>query len=101
MNLRDLIHSIRNKFSPPEQLSEEAVLGFLRLLEEDTEKEEITCDEFYHKLDQYVELEVGHKDAAHLMPLIREHLDLCPGCCEEYEILLHVVEETDENKTTG
>jgi hypothetical protein len=34
------------------------------------------------------------------MPLIREHLDICSECCEEYEALLHVLEKTskDENK---
>jgi hypothetical protein len=97
MNLRELIRTVRNKVSPPEQLSDDAVLGFLRLLEEE-EKEEITCDELYDKLDEYVEREVGVHDAARIMPLIREHLDVCPGCCEEYEALLHVVEETEEKK---
>jgi predicted anti-sigma-YlaC factor YlaD len=33
------------------------------------------------------------------MPLIREHLDNCSECCEEYEALLDVVEKTDENQS--
>lgn len=97
MNLRDLIHSVRKKVSPPEHLTDQAVLGFLRLLE-DEDKEEISCDELYGKLDEYVEREVDVHDAARIMPLIREHLDVCPGCCEEYEALLHVIEETEERK---
>jgi len=96
MNLRELVQSFRNKFAPPEQLSNEAVLGFLRLLES-AEKEEITCDELYIKLDEYVEREVDKKDAAQLMPVVREHLDLCLECCEEYEALLDVLEKTSEN----
>ena len=37
-----------------------------------------------------------------LMPLIREHLDLCPECCEEYEALLDVLEKTSKkSKMTG
>jgi len=95
MNLRELIQRIKNSFSPQEQLPNEAVLGFLRLLEE-TQDEEMSCDEIYEKLDEYVEQEVNKKDAARLMPLIREHLDLCPDCCEEYEVLLDVIEKTDE-----
>ena len=79
MNLRELIQKIRKslKPSPQEQLSNEAVLGFLRVLETETvDHEEITCDELYEKLDQYVEREVDKKDAARLMPLMREHLDV-------------------------
>jgi len=100
MNLRDLIQKIRNGITPQEQVSNEMVLGFLRVLET-VDDEEITCDELYEKLDKYVELEVGKKDAARIMPLMREHLDICPECCEEYETLLHVVATTIEIKNDG
>ena len=100
MKLREFIQNIRNKVSPPEPLSNAAVLGFLRTLEK-LEKEEISCKELYVKLDEYVEREVDKKDAARLMPLMREHLDICPDCCEEYEALLHVIQETEENKNDG
>lgn len=99
MNLRVLIQKIRNKVSPPQPLSNETVLGFLRVLEA-VEKEDINCDELYRKLDEYVEREVDQKDAAHIMPLMREHLDVCQDCCEEYETLLHVVKAAEDNKTT-
>lgn len=105
MNLRDLIQKVRNSISPQgrlpqEQLSNEAVLGFLRVLET-VDTEEISCDELYGKLDQYVELEVDKKDAAHIMPLMRDHLDVCPECCEEYETLLRVVEEIETKQNDG
>jgi hypothetical protein len=32
-----------------------------------------------------------------LMPLLREHLDLCSDCCEEYEALMTVLEETSHH----
>jgi hypothetical protein len=48
-------------------------------------------------LDEYVELKIKKEDAARIMPLIREHLDLCPECCEEYEALLDVVEKSGQN----
>ena len=99
MKLRDIIQKVRNGISPQEQLSNEAVLGFLRVLE-NVDKEEITCDELYTKLDQYVDRQVDKKDAARIMPLMREHLNICPECCEEYEALLHVIELT-ENKNDG
>ena len=93
MNIRTIIIKIQRLLNPPEPISNETVLGFLRVLE-NAEKEEITCDELYEKLDLYVDREVDKKDAAELMPLIREHLDLCPECCEEYEALLDVLEKT-------
>ncbi len=95
MSIRTFIIKIKNLLNPPEPISNDAVLGFLRVLES-AEKEEISCEELFEKLDQYVEREVDKKDAAKLMPVIREHLDLCPGCCEEYEALLDVVEKTAE-----
>lgn len=97
MNLRELIQRARNKLTPHEELSNEAVVGFLRVLE-DVRKEELSCAEIYSKLDEYVECEIGCKDAAHIMPLIREHLDICQECCDEYEALLDVVEKMDEKQ---
>ena len=79
----------------PEELTNETVLAFLRLLD-DAEKENISCNELFVKLDQYVQREVEQKDAAHLMPIVRDHLDLCPECCEEYEALLDVLNKTAE-----
>ena len=92
MNIRNLIRRIRNSLHLQKELPNEAVLGFLRVLE-DVREEEISCDEIYLKLDEYVEREVSKKDAAQLMPLIREHLDVCPECGEEYEALLNVLNE--------
>ena len=95
MNIRELIQRARNRIMPHEELTNEAVLGFLRVLE-DIRKDELSCDEIYNKLDEYVECEIDSKDASHIMPLIREHLDICHECCEEYEILLDVIEKSDE-----
>lgn len=95
MNIKELIQKIRLSLGLQKEMPNEVVLGFLRVLEE-IRSEELTCDEIYSKLDEYVERQANKKDAAQLMPLIREHLDTCPECCEEYETLLHVVEECDE-----
>jgi hypothetical protein len=97
MNIRELIQRMRNSLRPHEELPNEAVLGFLRVLE-DVRKEELSCEEIYSRLDEYVECEMDCKDAAHVMPLIREHLDICSECCEEYEALLDVVEKADKNQ---
>ena len=95
MNIKELVNRIRARLGMGQDMPNEAVLGFLRVLEE-VRAEELTCDEIYSKLDEYVERQAGKHDAAQLMPLIREHLDICPECCEEYEALLKVVEEAEE-----
>ena len=97
MNIRAIIKKIRSSFNPHEELPNEAVLGFLRVLES-VREEEVPCDEVYTKIDEYVEREVDKKDAAQLMPLVREHLDLCPECCEEYDALLDILEKTSKNQ---
>lgn len=94
MNIKELVNRIRASLGMRQDMPNEAVLGFLRVLEE-VRTEELTCDEIYSKLDEYVERQAGKHDAAQLMPLIREHLDICPECCEEYEALLKVVEEAE------
>lgn len=96
MNIQELIQRLRNALSPRDELSNEAVKGFLRVLEQ-VRQEELSCSEIDAKLDEYVELEIKKEDAAHIMPFIREHLDLCSDCCDEYEALLDVVEKSSEN----
>ena len=97
MKIRAIIQKIKNSLTHHEQLPNETVLGFLRVLES-VRAEEAPCDEVYARIDEYVEREVDQKDAAQLMPLVREHLDMCSECCEEYEALLVVLEKTSTNK---
>ena len=101
MNLRDIIKKIQSSFNHHEELPNEAVLGFLRVLESIPEEEEASCEEVYAKIDEYVDREVDKKDAAELMPLVREHLDSCSECCEEYEALLDILEKTSEKSNGG
>ena len=93
MSARDFIQSIRDNFRRKEPLSDEVVQGFLRVLEK-VRTEDVTCKEVFEQLDEYVEKEVNNKDAGRLMPLLREHLDACSHCCDEYEALVHVIEKS-------
>jgi len=96
MSARDFIQNIQDKFKRKEPLSDEVVEGFLRVLEK-VRAEDMNCEEVFTQLDEYVEKEVDGKDAARLMPLLREHLDLCSDCCDEYEALLEVIEKSSSN----
>lgn len=78
-----------------EPIPDEVVEGFVRVLE-DVRLAQMPCSQVFARLDEYVEREVEGRNAARLMPLLREHLDLCPDCCEEYEALLSVLAKSSE-----
>ncbi|MBP6177696.1 MAG: hypothetical protein KA473_08710 [Anaerolineales bacterium] len=96
MSTKHTIQNIQNALKP-EELQDESILKLLHVLE-NVRAEEMSCDELYAFLDQFVEREVQSKDAAKIMPLIREHLDLCSHCCDEYEALMSVLEHTKEEE---
>ena len=75
------------------ELPDVAVQGILRVLES-VEVQTMSCTEVFALLDQYVERELKDHEAALVMPLLREHFDVCQDCCEEYEALLEVVEKS-------
>lgn len=91
MNLKALIHRIRSRHARQPELTDEVVFKFLHILEE-AQAEELSCGDTYAKLDEFVENEVKSGDAGKIAPLIREHLDTCSECCDEYEALLSVIE---------
>lgn len=81
-------------------LSDQAVKGFLRALE-DARVQDVPCSQVFSLLDEYVQKELNGEDAAQLMPLLREHLDLCQDCCDEYETLLAAVEKSSKSGSNG
>ena len=97
MKIPDIIKRIRHSLGLQKELPKETVLGIMRVLETLPPDEEISCNDLYARLDEYVEREVDKKDAAQIMPIIREHLDVCPECCEEYEALLDVLNKSSKN----
>jgi hypothetical protein len=52
---------------------------------------EVSCDECFELLDEYVELELGGADADRALPGMREHLQGCPACREDHESLRDLV----------
>jgi hypothetical protein len=69
----------------------EMVKGLVGMVEK-TQEAEIDCGEVYRLLDQYAEMILHGEDAEQLMPLVKQHLDLCMDCQEEYEVLLKILE---------
>jgi hypothetical protein len=62
-----------------------------------TQEVEYDCNQVYELLDQYVEMVNRGEDAAQLMPLVKQHLELCKDCREEFEALKHVMEYHSED----
>jgi hypothetical protein len=49
--------------------------------------DQLSCDQCFELLDEYVELEVAGSDADARLPGLRTHLEGCPTCKEDYESL--------------
>ncbi|MGQ0602119.1 MAG: hypothetical protein ACT4QE_10550 [Anaerolineales bacterium] len=52
-----------------------------------TEEEEISCSECLDLVSDYVDLEIAGEAAREKLPLLKQHLDQCGVCLEEYEVL--------------
>lgn len=59
-----------------------------------TEDHEISCDDVFAVLDEFTEAVKRGENVLLLMPLVRQHLDMCPDCREEYETLLRMLQPT-------
>jgi hypothetical protein len=64
----------------------------------ETQDEEISCTECFDLVSRFVELEASGQDAAAQMPQVKQHLNQCPACRDEYETLrdLRRLEEDGE-----
>lgn len=49
--------------------------------------EQISCEQCFDLLDEYVELELSGEGADRGVPGMRAHLDGCPACRDEHEAL--------------
>ena len=52
---------------------------------------QVSCEECFELLDQYVELELEGGDVDRRLPGMRAHLEGCPACREDHESLLELV----------
>jgi hypothetical protein len=52
-----------------------------------TQDEEISCSECLDWVSHFVDVELSGEDAAAQMPALKQHLDQCSTCREEYETL--------------
>ena len=79
--------------SQPAQNADE--LKKLMHMIEHTKDVEISCDEVFALIDQYAEMAARGEDVAHLMPLVKHHLEMCADCSQEYEALMRLLESSE------
>ena len=53
----------------------------------ETQDQEISCTECFDLVSGFVELEASGQDAAAKMPQVKQHLNQCQACRDEYEAL--------------
>ena len=63
-----------------------------------TQEEEISCSECFDFVSHFVEVELAGEDATAKMPQLKQHLDQCAACRQEYESLrdLQILENNGE-----
>ena len=63
----------------------------------ETQEEEISCTECFDLVSRFVELEISGQDAVARMPELKQHLNQCRACRDEYENLrdLRLLEEKE------
>ena len=52
---------------------------------------EVSCEQCFELLDEYVELELAGDDADARLPGMRAHLEGCPACHEDHQSLRALV----------
>lgn len=67
----------------------------------ETRDDELSCEEVYNTLDEYVDCLMAHRDVGSVRPLLEHHLGICPDCRDELNALVHALENaTAEDEPT-
>jgi hypothetical protein len=66
------------------------------------EDEDITCDECYEHIDQYVDMLRAGEDPATVLPKVKTHLTQCQCCEAEMQAFIAILEaETEAESDSG
>ena len=58
-----------------------------------TQEQEVDCDEVFAVLDIYAEIGQRGDDSGKLLPMVKQHLEMCNCCHEELEALIQILEQ--------
>lgn len=60
-----------------------------------TRDDELSCEEVFNRLDEYVDCLISREDVGSIRPLLEHHLGFCADCHDELEALILALEQTD------
>lgn len=63
----------------------------------DTREDELSCEEVFSRLDEYVDCLLSHRHVMDQLPLMEHHLSLCADCRDE----LHALQQALANADAG
>lgn len=73
------------------KLTEKSIVDLMQRLQA-THEDSYSCEEAYALFEEYVELVASDEEAALLMPLVKNHVDMCPDCTEHFQILVSILQ---------
>ena len=65
----------------------------------ETQDEEISCTECFDMVSHFVELETSGGNVATQLPQVKQHLDQCRACRDEYEMLRDIALLEEEGQS--
>jgi len=78
-------------------LKPEQVNLLLKMLQ-DTHEVELSCPECAEQLDLYAQKILDGEPIEGVLKLVREHLEACAGCDDEFHLVLETIRAIDENQ---
>lgn len=78
-------------------LNSEQVDLLLKMLQ-DTREVELSCPECAEQLDLYAQKILDGEPIEGVLQLVREHLQACAGCDDEFHLILETIKAIDENE---
>ena len=78
---------------------EKAIVALMHKLEH-LHANAYSCEEAFALLDEYVDLVTTDEEAAELMPLVKNHIEMCSGCNEAYAMLMRIVQSESDSSAT-
>ncbi len=94
------LRALLRRQSSPDTASTEAALDekgverLMRLLCE-TRDDELSCEDVFNCLDEYVDCLEAHQEMGGKKPLVEHHLNLCTDCRDQLDALVHALEKAN------
>ncbi|MBN1123217.1 MAG: hypothetical protein JXJ17_19250 [Anaerolineae bacterium] len=66
-----------------------------------TKTDDITCDECFEHIDEYVDMIHAGQDPSEVLPQVKSHLEQCRCCEMEFRALISILEGEIDHADSG